>query len=69
MLGALAAALVAAQGQAVQLEYAGEAGLASVHIVWNKRQIPFAQSEDRLTLSSTRSRCKILQVNTGKHAG
>ena len=47
LLGALATALVAAQGQAVQLEYAGEAGLASVHIVWNKRQIPFAQSEDR----------------------
>lgn len=46
LLGALAAALVAAQGQAVQLEYAEEAGLASVHIVWNKRQIPFAQSQD-----------------------
>ena len=46
MLGALAAALVSAQGQAVQFEYAKEAGLASVHIVWNKRQIPFAQSQD-----------------------
>ncbi len=46
LLGALATALVAAQGQAVQLEYAEEAGLASVHVVWNKRQIPFAQSQD-----------------------
>ena len=47
LLGALAAALVAGQGQAVQVEYPQEAGLASIHIVWNDRQIPFAPAGER----------------------
>ena len=47
LLGALAAALVAGQGQAVQIEYPQEVGLASIHMVWNDRHIPFAQSGER----------------------
>lgn len=47
LLGALAATLIAGQGQAVQIEYPQEAGLASIHMVWNDRHIPFTQSGER----------------------
>jgi len=42
----LLATLTAVQGQALQIAYPDEAGLAAVSVAWNERRIPFVSSAD-----------------------
>jgi murein DD-endopeptidase MepM/ murein hydrolase activator NlpD len=43
----LLAGLVAGQGQALEITYPAEAGLAAVHVQWSGHSVPFVHSGDR----------------------